>query len=123
MEGHTTLNILLALGLALYLAVVAILVRQYLRTRDVGVVWLGAAVVVWPPISRLLDAGLRVSIARAVNSQPVIYPFNLIASGQMTIRGVITSFALFQQLTGVCLLLVAVLYLSRTRNHTVRPMA
>jgi hypothetical protein len=45
------------------------------------------------------------------------YPFTLVASGQMTIGSLVTSLAVFQQLIGICLLLVAVLYLARAKNH------
>ena len=117
------LNVLLASALVLHIAIAAILVRQYLRTRDAGFVWLGVAVVIWPLISSLLDAGERVSIDRAIHKQAVTYPFTLIASGQMTIGSLVMSFAIFQQLIGICLLLVAVLYLCRTKNHPIRPIA
>jgi hypothetical protein len=117
------MNVLLALALGLHVAIAAILVRQYLRTRDAGLVWLGVAVVVWPLASRLLEAGERVSIDRAIRHQFVIYPFSLIGSGQVGIGSLVTSFAVFQQLIGLCLLLVAVLYLSRAGNHNVRPLA
>ena len=117
------LNILLAAAFLLHAAIAVILVRQYLRTRDVGLVWLGAAVVVWPLVSRLLEAGERVSIDRAMHKQFVIYPFTLVASGQMTTGALVMSFAVFQELISVCLLLVAVLYLSRSRNLAVRPIA
>jgi hypothetical protein len=114
------MNILLASALALHIAIAAILVRRYLRTRDVGLVWLGAAVVVWPLVSRLLEAGERVSIDRAIHKQAVIYPFTRIVSGQITTGSLVLSLAVFQQLIGVCLLLVAVLYLSRAKAHSIR---
>jgi hypothetical protein len=123
MAAHMTLNLLLASAVLLHVAIAVILVRQYLRTRDIGLVWLGAAVVVWPLVSRLLEAGERVSIDRAIHKQSVIYPFTLVASGQTTIGSLVMSFAVFQELIGVCLLLVAVLYLSKSRNHTIRPIA
>jgi hypothetical protein len=105
-----TLAIILAL--ALHLAIAFILVRRYLRTRDIGFIWLGVAVVVWPLISRLLEAGERVSI----RNQSVIYPFSLIESGQMTAGALVTSLALSQQLVGVCLLLIAVIYLAKAKS-------
>ena len=119
-----TLNILLASALVLHVAIAAILVRQYLRTRDVGFVWLGVAVVIWPGVSRLLEGGEKVFIDRLIRRQSVgFYPFGLIASGQMTIGSLVMSLAVFQQLIGVCLLLVAVLYLSRAKAPAVRPIA
>jgi hypothetical protein len=123
MLAHATMNILLASALALHVAIAAILVRQYLRTRDPGLVWLGVAVVIWPLISSLLDAGERVSIDRAIHRQAVIYPFTLIVSGQMTTGSLVMSLAVVQQLIGIFLLLVAVLYLCRTKNNPIRPVA
>jgi hypothetical protein len=124
MPAHMTLDVLLASALVLYVAIAAILVRQYLRTRDVGLVWLGLAVIGWPAVSRLLEIGEKVFIDRLIRHQPVgFYPFTLVASGQITIGSLMTSFAVFQKLIGVCLLLVAVLYLSRAKTQTVQPIA
>jgi hypothetical protein len=118
------LNILLISALILHIVIAGILVRQYLRTRDVGYVWLGVAVVIWPGLSQLLEGGERVFIDRLIHHRSVgFYPFTLVASGQMTMGSLVMSFAVFQQLIGVCLLLVAVLYLSRPRNHKIRPTA
>jgi hypothetical protein len=52
-----------------YLAIATVLVRRYLRTRDVGFVWLGMAVIVWPLLSSLLGYGQRLFIQR-VGSGP-----------------------------------------------------
>jgi len=123
MLGHMTLNILLASAVVLHIAIAAILVRQYLRTRDVGLFWLGAAVVIWPIVSRLLNTGERIAIDRAIKRQSVIFPFTRITNGQMTTGTLVTSFAVSQELIGVCLLLVAVLYLSRAANQTARPIS
>jgi hypothetical protein len=119
-----TLNILLASALVLHIAIAVILVRQYLRTRDVGFVWLGVAVVIWPGVSRLLESTEKIFIDRLISHQSVgLYPFTLVASGQVTIGSLVASLAVFQQLVGICLLLVAVLYLSRAKNQTVQPIA
>jgi hypothetical protein len=119
--AHATLNVLLASALALHIAIAAVLVHKYIRTRDVGFVWLGVAVVLWPGISRLLEGGEKVFIDRLIRRQSVdFYPFSLVASGQMTMGNLVMSLAVFQQLIGVCLLLVAVLYLSRAKAHSIR---
>jgi hypothetical protein len=124
MPAHIALNILLASALVLHIAIAAVLVRQYLRTRDVGFVWLGVAVVIWPGISRLLEGGEKIFIDRLIRHQSVgFYPFTLVASGGMTSGSLVMSLAVFQQLIGVCLLLVAVLYLARAKNHPVRPVS
>jgi|HubBroStandDraft_4_1064222.scaffolds.fasta_scaffold275914_1 hypothetical protein len=111
-----SLYILAGLTLLCYIAIVALLVRQYFRTRDVGLVWLAVAVVVWPFVSRMLQAGEKVFIDRLVHHQPVeLFPFSLVASGQLTIGSLLVLLTYTQQLIGVVLLLVAVLYLSRMR--------
>ena len=83
--------ILLVTVVALHLAIALLLLRRYLRTRDIGFIWLGVAVVVWPLVSRLLDAGERASIDRAIHHESVIYPFSLIERGQITIGGLLMS--------------------------------
>jgi hypothetical protein len=109
--------ILAALALVLQLAIAFILVRKYLRTRDVGFVWLGVAVVIWPLLSRLLETGEHVLMSRLARRQVVgVFPFSLVEHGQLTAGGLMVSFTLLQQLIGVCLLLVAVLYLSKTKS-------
>ncbi len=112
-------NILTALALVLHLAIAAVLVRKYLRTRDVGFVWLGVAVVIWPLVSRMLEHGELVLIDRLVKGQQVgYYPFSLVERGQMSIGGLMTSLNLLQQLVGVGLLLVAVLFLYKTKGNS-----
>jgi len=124
MAGDMTLNILLASALVLHVAIAAILVRQYVRTRDAAFIWLGVAVIVWPGVSRLLEDGQKVFIDHLINHQSVgFYPFTLVASGQMTIGSLMTWFAVFRQFVGICFLLVAVLYLSREKTRTVQPTA
>jgi hypothetical protein len=124
MPSYWASNILLLATIVLHLAITVILVRQYLRTRDVGFVWLGVAVVLWPVISRLLKSGEMVFLDRVIRHQSVgFYPFTLVARGQMTIGTFVRSFAVSQEFIGVCLLLVAILYLSRAKNHPLRPIA
>jgi hypothetical protein len=103
-------------SLLLHVAIAIVLVRKYTQTRDVGFVWLGAAVVIWPLVSKLLDAGERVLIDRTLHHQWSFYPLTLIQQGEMSIGTLVASLALFKQLMGVCLLLIAVLYLSKTRH-------
>jgi len=116
-------DILVAVGLVLHLAIAVVLVRKYLRTRDVGLVWLGVAVVIWPLVSRLLEHGESVLIDRLVKGQSVGYfPFSLVERGQITIGGLFTSLNLLQQLVGIGLLLVAALYLYKTKDNSIRRM-
>ena len=82
------------------------LVRKYLRTRDVGFVWLGMAVVVWPLLSSLLGYGQRLFVQRVGTG-----PFYTI--GELV---VIVTYA--RQIIGLALLFTAVFYLSKTKGQT-----
>jgi len=115
------LGVLSAATLLLHLAIAVVLVRKYLRTRDVGFVWLGGAVVIWPLASNMLSAGERVLVNRIARHEWVaLYPFTLVERGQITLGGLMSSMVILQQLVGVCLLLIAVFYLSRTTLKTAR---
>jgi ABC-type polysaccharide/polyol phosphate export permease len=111
-----SVDILAGLTLICYIAIVALLARQYLRTRDLGLIWLAIAVVVWPFLSRMLQTGEKVFIDRLVRHQPVdLFPFTLVEKGQITIGSLVLLLTYTQQLIGVVLLLVAVLYLSKMK--------
>jgi uncharacterized membrane protein len=105
------------LGFILYLAVAIVLVRKYLRTRDIGFVWLGTAVVIWPLTCRLLAFREGFLIDHLIRGRaPAIYPFSLVYRGKMTIGGFVSSLHWTEQLIGTCLLLVAVVQLSKQRT-------
>jgi hypothetical protein len=75
-------------------------------------------------VSRLFERGEHVFIDRLARHQSVgFYPFSLVERGQMTLGNLVVSLALFQQLIGICLLLVAVLYLARTKPDSNPKMA
>jgi len=102
------------------LAIVVVLVRTFLRTRDVGFVWLGAAVIIWPFVSSLLDAGGRLLMDdHARGRLSGFFPFSLVERGQLTLGSLVVSFAYLKILVGFVLLLVAVLHLSRTRSASI----
>ncbi len=101
MPESTTSIIFIALSMiALQIAIVVLLARKYIRTRDAGFLWLGAAVVIWPVVSRLLDWSKHF----------------VVESGWLKL-GHIGSFVAFtsmmQQLMGTVLLFLAVLFLTR----------
>ena len=122
--GMATVTVLAALAVVLHFVIAIVLVRKYIRTRDLGFVWLGVAVVIWPLVSLLLELGERSLIDGIAHHRVVgFYPFSLVEHGQMTIGGLVASLSLVQQLIGICLLLVAVLYLSKTKNPTDLPVA
>jgi hypothetical protein len=116
------LAVFAGLALALHLAIAAVLVRKYQFTRDVAFIWLGVAVVVWPLLSVLLQNGENVFIERIAHHQSVgFYPFTLVENGRVTLSELVFSFGLVQQLIGVSLLLVAVLYLYKMKTNTPHP--
>ena len=95
-----TASILIGLSMmGLQVAIVILLARKYLRTREVGFIWLGAAVVIWPLMSRLLDSGKRFVIESHW------------LKGHIGNFMALTNF--IQQFIGTILLFLAVLYLSR----------
>jgi hypothetical protein len=102
---------------ALHLAIAVVLVRKYVRTHDIGFAWLGVAVVIWPLVTSLIGYEIRGPIGRVAAHQAVgIYPFTLVEQGQMSLGQLVASLAMAQQLIGVILLFVALLYLSRTKG-------
>ena len=108
--------ILFSVAIALQLAIVIALVRKYLRTHDAGFIWLGAAVILRPWVSGLLDHGKHTLLDRISQGQlDGFYPFSLIQRGQITVGSLFTSLSLLQNLIGGGLLLVAVLYLHKTK--------
>jgi hypothetical protein len=108
---------LMWLAVGMHFALAIVLVRKYFRTRDVGFVWLGVAVVVWPLVSRILDQGERALVDRVLSHDPPgFYPFTLVERGQITIGTLLTSLNYLQQTIGVGLLLIAVIYLCRSKG-------
>lgn len=109
--------VLMSIDLVLQLALVVVLVGRYLRTRNIGFVWLGVAVVVWPFLSSLLNRGVRALLSQASSGHSVpLFPFNLIQSGRMTAGSLVESFASVRNGIGIALLLVAALYLGKPRR-------
>lgn len=116
----TLVVISIVLTIVAQLAIIVVLVRTFLRTRDVGFVWLGAAVVVWPLVSGLLDAGGRFLLDDHARGRLVgFFPFSLVERGQMTRGSLVLSLTYFKILVGFVLLLVAVLHLSKTRSTNI----
>jgi len=100
-------TLLLSLAVALQVAITAVLIHKYLVTRDTGFLWLGFAVVVWPLVSRFATPALIDQLL----SKQFIGP-----GGQMTLGSFVYLLGLLEQLIGVGLLMVAVLYLCKTRS-------
>jgi hypothetical protein len=106
-----------ALTLVLRLAIVVVLIRTWLRTRDVAFIWLALATVVWPILSIPLQMGNHALTDRLLRHEPIgVYPFTLVERGEMTIGELIASLSFVPQVIETALLLVAVIYLGKTRG-------
>jgi hypothetical protein len=111
-------SILSWLALISPLALAIVLARKYLRTRDIGFVWLGVAGVIWPLVSGLLVSGLLIQDKAVTITDHFFrfYPFSL--HRQASAGSVVVVLWSVQQLIGVGLLLVAVLYLHRMKSNS-----
>jgi hypothetical protein len=114
-------NVLFALIITLYLAIAIVLVRKYLRSRDVGFAWLCAAVVGWPLLSPLLELGQRALMDRLRRGESVFFPFSLVERGQLTAGDLIMFLGISRQFAGLLLLFIAVVYLGRTKSTAEMP--
>jgi hypothetical protein len=98
--------ILAAITVVFYLSIATMLLLKYLHTRDVGFVWLGVAVIVWPLLSSPLQYGQRLLIDRVGGG-----PF-------YTIGELVVTITYARQIVGLALLFTAVFYLSKTKGQT-----
>jgi hypothetical protein len=106
-----------AIALILQLVIVVVVVRKYVRTRDIGFIWLGVAAVIWPALNLLLNRGEHILVDRLAKHQPIgFYPFSLVERGNITIGELIETLLSAQRLVGVILLLVAVAFLYRDKD-------
>jgi hypothetical protein len=111
--------ILFYLGILLYVAVAVILVRKYLRIRDIGLVWLGIAAVGWPWVSGWIERKGRILALHARNGNGIgFFPFNQISREEISVGSFFLSLHLFLNLIGVSLLLIAVIYLFKRKSDT-----
>src|SRR5215510_1898862 len=103
MKMVVLLNALIAAGYALFVAVAILLVRTYRRTHAIGFIWLGVAVLVWPLAAR-----------------PLRFLVDRVGPGPFDTIGQFAAFLnISQQIFGLTLLLVAVLYLGKTQTSSV----
>jgi len=103
------------LAVASYAVLVVALIVRYIGTRDVGFVWLGVAIVVWPVVARLtFRFGLRPIIDRLSAGGGVgFYPFTLVERGTVTLGSLLMIISDLALLAGQGLLLLAIVKLCR----------
>lgn len=108
-------TLLAALGIVLDLAIAAGWCGNISAPGDAGFLWLALATGIWPLITRLLPYGELPLIDKVARHQPVgFYPFSLVESGKITLGQMVTYLNATEQIAGICLLSVAVLYLLKT---------
>ena len=109
----TNTLVILAAGVVvvLNLAVATLLVQKYLRTHDVSVLWLLAAVFVWPPSAQLLAFGERLLLRHKV-----LGPFS-------TVSQLLLTTTYLRAIVGATLMFVAVSHLCKTQEAQQRPTA
>ena len=103
-----------ALSTALYVCVLVALVVGYVRTRNSGFIWLGAALVLWPAFWTVLGwTVIRPSIDQLFNKEPVgIFPFTLVEQGRITVGSLMMGLGYINQIGRYGLLLIALVKLA-----------
>lgn len=96
-------------ALLMQLAIAALLLRAYYRTRNIGFIWLGIAIVIWPFLSRWIFF-----VAWRYYLHPHHQAISWDTSVQMIFGvGFLNPVYALQGLIGVALMLISVLLLSR----------
>jgi hypothetical protein len=101
---------MLVLSIGLNFAIGVVLIRQYVRTRNAGLIWLGMAEVIWPLVSlyfRQILADIASRRFAGENDSPL---------GNLYLI-----FQLLEQLVRAGLLIVAIFYLARTNARASLP--
>jgi hypothetical protein len=104
--------------LLFYMIVALVLARSYASTRDAGFLWLGAAVIVWPFVSGWLQVGQQYLVNRVNHHPAVLFTF-LRGHAEFTINDlldVLNTLTVLRSVIGAGLMLVAVVYLGRSRS-------
>jgi hypothetical protein len=101
--------------LAVLVLTAAVLLLKYRRTRDVGLLWLVVAGVIWPVVSRIIE---RRIVHSANSGHPGIYQYLAPKNGEMSLGIFVIAAALVDHLIAASLLLLAALYLYRGKHRT-----
>jgi hypothetical protein len=103
--------VLVSLAFVTEAAIIVALIWKYVRTRDIGFIWLLVAVCIWPAISQLLDHVGGAMTVRVLHHQYVgFYPFTAIERGQLPLGATLSFMQLLVKFTGAILMLVAILH-------------
>ncbi len=99
--------VLLSLSPLLYIIATVFLIRRYLRTRDIGLLWLGVAVLVWPYLSDFIEQGeLRLALHSSLK---------LTSGANLTPGSFYTLFQGMNHAIGAALVLCAILHIGKAQ--------
>lgn len=99
--------------IVLYVVIAAFLIRKYLRTRDIGFVWLGIAVVVWPWLIRWSYYALWRHYFHLPHAG--LYSRIWVFGVETSLAPMLQSLDSVGRLVGLALILISVLCLSRSK--------
>ena len=114
--------LIFGIAVLLYIAVLVVLVRSYIHTRNIGFIWLGAYVILGPVVrAHLRGPELRLFLSFSRHQPVNWYPANLVQYGQISPLTFMSGLALIEAGIGVIVLVIAVSYLGRLQvsNSTV----
>jgi hypothetical protein len=103
--------------LVLLIATAVAVVTMYLRTRNVGFVWLGGAAVLWPILSSLLRMHVQGQAIRALRGEAV-GSVPLIGHPDITYGALLEALSISGTVIATILMLIAILYLGRRPHKT-----
>ncbi len=111
MQYRLIAQILIDVSILITILAVVALIVQFIRTRNVGFLWLIAAIFVWPRIGSFVIHSVLQHFAA---HQPMNwYPANLVQQGRISAGTFFSSLAAVQGIIAMLLLLVAIFYLGR----------
>lgn len=106
------LYLLVSLNVLVFVAMIWAFVSKYRSTRDPGLLWLGAALLIWPLIAAALAYGEHVFSDRLVSGEPVgIFPFSLVERGWISLGTLQTTLGYMERLVASSLVLIGILKL------------
>ena len=100
------------LGLVLYAGITWVIVKNYRHTHNLGFLFLGGGVLVWPLVGNLLSKEMPTAIRLGY------FPFSLVTSGQITLGELVVNFAYADRAIHAALILIGLVMIGRAINRT-----
>jgi hypothetical protein len=105
------------LVLVVLILAAAVLLLKYQSTKDVGLLWLVVAGVIWPVVSRVIERRIVHSINGGVQEHAGVYQYLAANNGQMSLGTFVVTATLVDHFIGASLLLLAALHLYRGKHR------